>query len=41
MVLDTINNCDIDLRKDLYNNIMLVGGNTLVPGFDEVFTKKL
>lgn len=41
MVIDTINEADIDARKDFLNNVLLVGGNTLIPGFDEFFTRKL
>lgn len=30
---DLIESCDIDIRKDLYTNIVVAGGNSLVPGF--------
>mmetsp|Transcript_115239 Transcript_115239/g.358868 ORF Transcript_115239/g.358868 Transcript_115239/m.358868 type:complete len:378 (+) Transcript_115239:62-1195(+) len=36
-----INACDIDLRKDLYKNIVLSGGNTMFPGIDTRLTKEL
>ncbi len=32
MIQDTIFNCDIDLQKTLYKNIVLAGGNTLFQG---------
>jgi len=35
LVLSTISKCDIDLRRDLYNNIVLSGGSTMFPGFAE------
>jgi len=28
---ESINKCDVDLRKELYQNILLTGGNTLFP----------
>ena len=33
--------CDVDIRKDLYGNIVLSGGNTLFPGFAERMQKKI
>ena len=41
MLMDSVNKTDIDLRKDLFSNIILVGGNTLIHGFDELFHKKI
>eukprot|EP00842_Homolaphlyctis_polyrhiza_P001598 jgi/Hompol1/2439/HPOL_002944-RA len=35
IVLDSINKVDLDLRKDLYSNIILSGGSTLTRGFGE------
>jgi len=35
MVLDAVNSCEIDLRKDLYGNIIFSGGNTLLGGLIE------
>ena len=32
MVLDSINLCDIDIKKELFSNIILTGGNSLLPG---------
>ena len=28
--------CDVDIRKDLYANIVLSGGTTMYPGVGEV-----
>mmetsp|Transcript_67144 Transcript_67144/g.148774 ORF Transcript_67144/g.148774 Transcript_67144/m.148774 type:complete len:383 (-) Transcript_67144:77-1225(-) len=36
-----INSCDIDLRRDLYKNIVLSGGNTMFPGIGERLCKEL
>ncbi|KAG9414383.1 Actin, aortic smooth muscle [Aphanomyces cochlioides] len=33
--------CDIDIRKGLYNNIVLSGGSTMFPGLAERMTKEL
>ena len=33
MMYKSINNCPIDLRKDLYGNLILSGATTLFPGF--------
>lgn len=41
LVLDSINQCDIDLRKELLSNVILTGGNTLIPGFVDLMQKKL
>jgi len=38
---DTIMNCDIDLRKDLFSNIVLSGGSTMFPGMNERLTTEL
>jgi actin-related protein len=29
MITDNINSCDIDIKKELYSNILLTGGNML------------
>jgi actin, other eukaryote len=31
-VHDTINKCDIDVRRELYNNIVLSGGTSMFEG---------
>lgn len=36
MVFDAISASDIDIRKDLYNNIILMGGNSLLPGISNL-----
>ncbi|KAJ5071232.1 actin-7-related [Anaeramoeba ignava] len=35
MIFDSIMKCDIHTRKDLFQNIILVGGSTFFPGFLE------
>jgi actin-related protein len=35
----TISRCDIDIKKDLYSNIVLSGGTTMFPGIVERLTK--
>ena len=37
----TIMKCDVDIRKDLYCNIVLSGGTTMYPGVGERMTKEL
>ena len=36
-----IQKCDVDIKKDLYNCIILSGGNTMFKGFPERFTKEI
>ncbi|XVF68079.1 hypothetical protein PTKIN_Ptkin10aG0174300 [Pterospermum kingtungense] len=38
---DSIMKCDIDVRKDLYGNIMLCGGSTMFPGFADRMSKEI
>jgi len=38
---DSIQKCDIDIRKDLYNCIVLSGGNTMFNGLPERLTKEI
>jgi len=38
---DSIQKCDIDIRKDLYNNIVLSGGTSMFNGLPEKFTKEI
>jgi len=40
-IYNSINNCDIDLRKDLYNNILLTGGTSLIPNIQKRVTNEL
>merc|ERR1719428_616526 len=37
----SIQKCDIDLRKELYANVVLSGGTTMFPGIGERMTKEL
>jgi len=39
MIYNSIMSCDLDIRKDMYNNIVLSGGSTMYPG--ERKTQKL
>ena len=41
IILDSINKCDIDLRKEMLSNIIITGGNTLIPGFVDIIQRKL
>ncbi|KRX08954.1 hypothetical protein PPERSA_08157 [Pseudocohnilembus persalinus] len=41
MVVDSINSCDIDIRKELFQNIVVTGGNSLLNGFCSRLTQKL
>lgn len=38
---DLIQKCNINVKKDLYNNICLCGGNTMFNGFAERFKKEI
>ncbi|MFW9992908.1 MAG: actin, cytoplasmic 2 [Candidatus Odinarchaeota archaeon] len=38
---DAVQACDIDLRKELYQNIVLSGGSTMFPGLKERLHKEL
>ena len=38
---NSILKCDIDIRKDLYNNIVLSGGNSMFNGLPERLTKEI
>jgi len=38
---NTIIKCDVDIRKDLYQNIVLSGGSTMYPGLSERLTKEM
>lgn len=41
MSFQTIMKCDVDIRKDLYANVVLSGGTTLLPGIGVRMTKEL
>jgi len=38
---NSIMKCDIDIRKDLYQNIVLSGGSTMFPGIDKRLNKEI
>lgn len=40
-ILNSINKCDMAVRRDLYNNVVLSGGTTLLEGFPERLEKEL
>jgi len=40
-IYDSIMKCDIDLRKELYNNLILSGGTTMFPGIADRMHKEL
>jgi len=40
-IFQSIMKCDVDLRRDLYSNIVLSGGTTMFPGIGERMTKEL
>ncbi len=41
MIFNTIMKCPIDVRKDLYANVILSGGSTMFPGVGERMAKEL
>src|SRR3989338_3358499 len=41
LIHSSISNVDIDLRRDLYGDVVVCGGGTMVPGFKERLTKEL
>ena len=41
VMFDSIMKCDIDIRKDLYKNIFLAGGTTMISGFAERIEKEV
>ncbi|XP_046582664.1 actin, cytoskeletal 4-like [Haliotis rubra] len=41
MVNSSVVNCDIDIRKDLYSNVVLSGGSTMYPGLADRMVKEL
>ena len=38
---ESIMKCDVDIRKDLYGNIVLAGGTTMLTGIDVRMTKEI
>ena len=41
LVFQSIMKCDVDIRRDLYGNVVLEGGNTMFDGIGERLTKEL
>ncbi len=41
VIVGSISECDVDLRRDLYSNIVLSGGSTMFPGIKERLTKEI
>jgi actin beta/gamma 1 len=40
-IYNSIMRCDVDLKKDLYGNVVLSGGNTMFPGIADRMQKEL
>lgn len=41
LAFTSIMKCDVDVRKELYQNVVLSGGTTLFPGIAERLTKEM
>jgi actin-related protein len=41
LTFDSIMKCDVDIRKDLYNNIVMSGGSTMFPGIADRMQKEI
>ncbi|MHA1436992.1 MAG: actin, cytoplasmic 2 [Promethearchaeota archaeon] len=41
LIVSAINECEVDLRRDLYGNIVLSGGSTMFPGVKERLAKEI
>jgi actin-related protein len=41
MVINSINHCDRDVRKTLFNQIIVAGGTSMLTGFNERLHKSL
>ena len=41
MLFNSVTKCDIDVRRDLYGNVLLSGGSTLFPGLEERILKEM
>jgi len=41
MVYNAIAKCDVDIRKDMYGNIVLSGGSSMFPGMADRFQKEI
>merc|ERR1712154_690086 len=41
LTYDSIQKCDVDIRRDLYTNTVLSGGSTMFPGIDKRLNKEM
>ena len=41
IIVQSIKKCDVDMRKELYNNMMLSGGSTMLPGLKDRLFKEV
>merc|ERR1712053_65842 len=41
LTYDSIQKCDVDIRRDLYTNTVLSGGSTMFPGIDKRLNKEI
>lgn len=41
LAFDSVMKCDVDLRRELFKNVCLLGGTTMIPGFPERLIKEL
>lgn len=41
MMFNSVSSCDVDIRKELFLNIVFSGGTTLIPGFQERLQREL
>ena len=41
MVVNSIKNCDIDIRKAMFQSIIVAGGSSLLAGFNERLLKSI
>lgn len=41
MAVDSINLCEVDIKRELYSNIILTGGNAVLDGVGTQFSNRL
>ncbi|XP_060062950.1 actin-5-like [Ylistrum balloti] len=41
LIYDSIMSCEIDIRRDIFYNVILSGGSTMCPGFADRLTKEI
>ena len=41
MVVNSIKDCDIDIRKAMYSSIIIAGGSSMLTGFNERLLKSI